>query len=401
MGEIKFDASYASSIRTKLSSVESTVEKAKNRTKSAHAVLWADEALTNAFSKSLIADINSAAGKMKKQQELIAQYSTAMKSVEQDLSSVDYKSAKSTIKKIFAWTWFVSGATPIVGLPVAIGGILWDHHHSSSSVVSGQATSARAIGDAAANVGNTTADQATEAAQKVIDETPQHVPFSEASIHDYSEGVTRGEIRYVNQRPETVLNEDIDPSTGLRQGWREIDLKPNSGSYLDHQCNWACESMAFSYLGIDQPPSTMHDTEILRKFEFALPGVNDGYAATFEAVDGSATVEVHTSGWGESFNRNYLDSLVANFEQDGGRGVNSPVMMHYSHGNNMHWILITGKNADGTYHAIGPWSNPDGLNERVGFDVTISDNGAVSGSGFNGCDGSRHVDCIGQYTRTN
>lgn len=400
MGDIKFDASFASSIRTKLSSVESTVEKAKNRTKSAHAVLWADEALTNAFSKSLIAEINSAAGKMKKQQELIAQYSAAMKSVEQDLPSADSDSAKTAIKKIIAWTWFVSGATPIIGLPAAIGGILWDHYHSSSSVVSGQASSARSVGDAAANVGKTTVDQAAEAAQKVIDETPQYVPFSEASIHDYSEGVTRGEIRYVNQRPATVLNEDVDPSTGLRQGWREMDLIPGSDSYLDHQCNWACESMAFSYLGVDQPPGTMHDTETLRSFELAL-GANDGYSASFDAVDGTADITVHSNGWGASFDRNYLDTLVENFAQDGGRGSQSPVMLHYSDGSNMHWILLTGKNADGTYHAIGPWSNPDGLNERLGFDVAISDNGTVSGSGFSGCDGSRRVDCIGQYTRTN
>lgn len=207
----------------------------------------------------------------------------------------------------------------------------------------------------------------------------------EVSINDYSAGVSRGNIRYVNQYH--VYNES--------NGWREEHRDGRS----DRQCNWACESMAFSYLGIDQPPSSMHDSETLIKFELAK-GANDGYSASFEAVDGTATVEVHSNGWGASFDREYLDSLVQNYVNDGGRGCQSPVMMHYSDGSNMHWILIIGNNNDGTYRAIGPWSDPNGLNEQLEFNVAISDSGVVSGTGFSSCDKGGRVDCIGQYTRT-
>lgn len=219
----------------------------------------------------------------------------------------------------------------------------------------------------------------------VVKVSPDKGARREVSVNPYSDGVSQGDIRYVNQYH--VYNES--------NGWRE----EHRGGMSDSQCNWACESMAFSYLGIDQPPSSMHDNETIKKFELAL-GVTDGDSASFDAVDGKATVEVHSNGWGASFDREYLDSLVQNYVDDGGRGSQSPVMMHYSDGKNMHWILLTGKNADGTYRAIGPWSNPNGTNEQLGFDVTISDSGVVSGTGFSGCNGGRHVDCIGQYTRT-
>ena len=225
-------------------------------------------------------------------------------------------------------------------------------------------------------------------------------PFPQESIHDYSAGVAKGTIRYVNQAPSVVLKCDKDTNTGLTEGWRDKDLRQSSGSYLSGQCNWACESMAFSYLGIDIPPSSMHDTQTLKSFELAL-GAEDGKSAAFNAVDGKADVTLHSNGWGTSFKREYLNTLVENFEHDGGRGMQSPVMLHYSDGTNMHWILLTGKNADGTYRAIGPWSDPGGLNERTGFDITISDNGMISGTGFSHCGNYCRVDCIGQYTRTN
>lgn len=379
MGDIKFDASFASSIRTKLSSVESTVEKAKNRTKSAHAVLWADEALTNAFSKSLIADINSAAGKMKKQQELMAQYSTAMKLAEQDLSSADSDSAKTTIKKIFAWTWFVSGVTPIVGLPVAIGGILWDHYHSSSSVVSGQATPARSIGDAGANVGKATVDQATEAAQQVIDETPQYIPFSNESVHDYSEGVSRGSIRYVDQ------------TTNLKEnGWGDTaDLPRYTDGHPGGQCNSACESMALSYMGIDRSPGSLVPTgyDELGGLEVANYGTG---TREWIAPDGS-TVRIENNAYCDLAD---IRNRISNFEMDGGRGDTAPVMLHYRNGNNMHWILVTGENSDGSFNVIGP----GGVKER-GTTITIDSYGNIRGEGIS--HGGGYIDKYAQYSREN
>ena len=345
------------------------------------------------FSVDVINEASSIANLVNSLHEKLEAYSSLLQSGPDALQDAD-SSFKGEYTNAWQRGWYSisSGVSSVYTNTVGFWGSLFRKDGKKTGEITETKSNNKVIQDIA--------ETASEATQSVVDESPRYVPFTEESVHDYSGGVTRGTIRYVNQHPLTVMNESPDPDTGLKQGWREEDLKKGSGSYLDHQCNWACESMAFSYLGIDQPPSSMHDNSTIKQFELAL-GVNDGDSATFDAVDGSATVEVHSNGWGAPFDRGYLDSLVANFEQDGGQGVHSPVMLHYSDGNNMHWILITGKNADGTYRAIGPWSNPDGINERNEFNLTIGDNGVVWGSGFNGGDGSRRVDCIGQYTRTN
>lgn len=371
---------------SRLNSASSAIGGARTRVSRVHTILWADEAFTNAFSSSLIADVSAASARLKKQQERMEQYGSAIKTIEQELSAADRSSAKNTIRQIAGWARLVRGGAFTGGIAVVARELLRRRFHTSSSRIDSEEGATDSVGKRTADVGKSAADQTAGAAQKVIDETPRYTPFTEESVHDYSDGVSRGSIRYVNQVAEYNAS----------NGWRE----EHRGGMSNGQCNWACESMAFSYLGVDQPPSTMHDTATLRNFELAL-GANDGYSATFDAVDGSANITVHSNGWGTSFDRGYLDTLVDNFAQDGGRGAQSPVMLHYSDGTNMHWILLTGKNADGTYRAIGPWSNPGGTNERAGFDVTISDSGVVSGSGFSGCNGGRRVDCIGQYTRTN
>ena len=191
--------------------------------------------------------------------------------------------------------------------------------------------------------------------------------FYKTLVIGKNEPVQRGKIRYYRQDP------------GL--------------------CNRACETMAFSYLGIDVHPNSLHDKEYIN-YEFANKGVQTGYNSVLEAVDGPANVEVLGGYYKGNFDRAALDELVSNFEKDLGAGSYSPVMLHYDKGSKgnykTHWILIIGKNEDGTYRAIGP----GGTSEEKGFNVTISDSGVVSGTGFSGCNQGRTVAHIGQYHRT-
>ena len=214
---------------------------------------------------------------------------------------------------------------------------------------------------------------------------PVHV---EVQVKDYSEGVSRGSIRYCNQNPK--YSQD--------NGWRSEHRYSSGG-----MCNRACESMALSYIGVDQSPSSMHDTTALKKLEFASSGVIDGYKTDLPAVDGTATVEVSGGYYKGNFNRDALNELVQRYEDDNGTGVHSPVLLHYDKTvggkYHSHWILITEINEDGSYQAIGPWSS-DGTNyERNEFTVHIDNNGVVSGSGFSGSNEGRSVAHIAQYSR--
>lgn len=200
-------------------------------------------------------------------------------------------------------------------------------------------------------------------------------------IRPYSDGVVQGTIRYCNQNPAFYSE----------NGWREGD-KTSCG----WMCNRGCESMALSYIGIDQSPSSMHDSDSLRKLEFAL-GIHDGYQAALTAADGREAIVQANGRYG--FNRNYLDGLVNRFEADNGLGIVSPVLIRYTNGGDGHWILLIGNNEDGSYQAIGPWSSPGGMNEMKEFTVYISDDGTVKGSGFAHSNKNCKVQYMCQYTR--
>ncbi len=212
-------------------------------------------------------------------------------------------------------------------------------------------------------------------------------PIREIEIVDYSAGVTKGKIRYCNQKPLYATE----------NGWRASDIPRCSG-----MCNRACESMAFSYIGIDQSPSSMHDNDTIIMFELAKKGVNAGYTANLKDVYGNdVKVQLNGGYYKNSFNRAELDNLVAQFENDNGEGLVSPVLLHYDKIVNevyySHWILLLSKNDDGSYKAIGPWSENGLDGERIKFNVWISDSGVVSGSDFSGSGESRTVSHVGQY----
>ena len=91
-----------------------------------------------------------------------------------------------------------------------------------------------------------------------------------------------------------------------------------------------------------------------------------------------------------------IDNRVENFSQDGNRGDTGPVMIRYEYpnGNGGHWLLITGKNPDGTYNVIGPATT----SER-GTTVSIDQDGNISGAGIS--QGGGRVHRYAQYSRVN
>ncbi len=214
-------------------------------------------------------------------------------------------------------------------------------------------------------------------------ETKKRYFAPEKSIHEHRDGVERGTIRYCNQ----------DLATAADNGWEGDYI---SKAYCTWHCNQAAESMALSYLGIDQKPGYVPN-----EVEFA-EGVVDGTEYIFPTVDGEkTTVTANVKYMKGAFDRSYLDNKVENFTIDNGHGNYSPVMLHYDridyNGNyHSHWIVLIGKNDDGSYQAIGP-SGASG--ERTVFRVKIDDNGVVSGEGFAGSGEGRTVAHVGQYSR--
>lgn len=188
-------------------------------------------------------------------------------------------------------------------------------------------------------------------------------------VNDYSVGVQQGEIRYVNQ---------YDASNGWGNQYEQHTI----------ECCTACQSMALSYLGIDRSPEELLDT-----------GSTHAYNGDSE-VRGTpqATQDYHYAVW----NQTVVDQKLDDFINDEKKGNVSPVLIHYAQSLNnppMHWVMLVGKNPDGTYQVVGP---VDGEREAT---VRI-ENGQItclSGklSGLNTSTSSMPLDGYVQYYKKN
>lgn len=137
MGEIKFDQDAAASICRQLNTVKSGIGRESNRVNSVHAVLWADQALTNAFSASLITEIKTAARKLDKQKELLGQYHAQVQSIAEAFPDADrHKGPINRIITALLSTYLVSN-TGLFG--IAVLGLMGEKTVSSSSSVTGTA----------------------------------------------------------------------------------------------------------------------------------------------------------------------------------------------------------------------------------------------------------------------
>lgn len=167
---------------------------------------------------------------------------------------------------------------------------------------------------------------------------------TEIIVTPYSQGVTKGSFRYVDQTP----------------GYQGSNGWGNRAGDSGGECCTACESMALSYMGIDVSPAQLLSTgKSFQENDGEKVKVRDG--TLDDKIEGLADISM-TSYW-EKWDDARIDSMVSEFEQDGNAGNTSPVLIRYRCPNSdgdqnsegAHWIMLVGKNDDGTYQAIGPW----------------------------------------------
>lgn len=214
--------------------------------------------------------------------------------------------------------------------------------------------------------------------EKLHNEKLDAMPPTEIRITNYADGaaVEAGKIRYASQNKNQNL---------AANGWG------NYTNIAGGQCNSACESMALSYLGIDRSPGSMVPYgagDDLGGLEVANYGTAD---KTWNSPEGTTVLIENRVG----FNMDDIDLRVEKFSQDKNRGLVAPVMIRYKYFDgdpwSGHWLIITGKNADGTYNVTGPAFD----NEKQTI-VSIDKNGNISGSEIS--HGGGMIQRYAQYT---
>lgn len=173
----------------------------------------------------------------------------------------------------------------------------------------------------------------------------------EVSVHAYRDGVSTGSIRRVSQQSELYAN-----------GWtyRNRDYTSIAGG----ECGAACSSMAVSYLGVDISPGEV----------------------CYKSDNGSVinTVWISWSGITPKIGSSFTD-YFNNYENDESYKF-SPVIIHLSvyPGTNTHYVVVIGKNSDGTYKICDP------VEAHSSWDATISGNHIT---GIKDEDGKPRVNC--------
>lgn len=173
----------------------------------------------------------------------------------------------------------------------------------------------------------------------------------EVSVHAYRDGVSTGSIRRVSQQSELYAN-----------GWtyRNRDYTSIAGG----ECGAACSSMAVSYLGVDISPGEV----------------------CYKSDNGSAinTVWISWSGITPKIGSSFTD-YFNNYENDESYKF-SPVIIHLSvyPGTNTHYVVVIGKNSDGTYKICDP------VEAHSSWNATISGNYIT---GIEDEDGKPRVNC--------
>ena len=216
-----------------------------------------------------------------------------------------------------------------------------------------------------------------------IKDIAEDVTHRETEIrqHDYSGGVKRGEIRWCGQDGDRDFLRD--------NGWADGG-NPAAIGEAGGQCNSACDSMGLSYLGYDVSPSRLDPPGNGSGEVYNLDPASFSGSRQWSAPDGSTV----TTDSFANCNMDDINNRVSNFINDGNRGNTAPVMIHYQKPDGgQHWIMLTGRNPDGTYNAIGPG------NYEKGFVVNIDQNGNISDVSGSSTNHTGSIDRYAQYTR--
>lgn len=168
---------------------------------------------------------------------------------------------------------------------------------------------------------------------EVAEEEIPYSPIKDVAgirINDYTDTVTRGEVRFVCQQRSTAAN----------YGWGKYANNRSKTYGPANNCTTAVQSMAFSYIGIDATPEKIvaQITSFITNygFEDADMAYRTGYSADLESLD--------------RFLNRFLSDTDASI---------SPVIIHYQNGRtksslHQHSVLVIGKDAEGNYIALDP-----------------------------------------------
>lgn len=176
-----------------------------------------------------------------------------------------------------------------------------------------------------------------EARKKAEEEAKKNAPFSRSTGLVYENKVQAGTIRYVKQKnSEGVIYGD--KSKYHSEYW------PSWGGA--YGCKAASTSMALSYLGIDKTPAD------LAKLGLVTSG-NDtaGSGQIAQTLSKQKDISL-TAVYPGTTKRSDLDVALNNFLNSGGKYSPPVLCMEDSHG--MHFVVVTGKNSNGTYQIIDP-----------------------------------------------
>lgn len=359
------------SVSAALENQVSEMQKVINEVASAHSSLAMDDILSlENYSLKLHWGLLKASSSLKKQSERLEQLRSAAKTAASGIEAEDNGEGKVASsnggKKSNNWVSWIGAAFPFT-VPFTL-----------APFVAGLFN--RNLG----NNGSTSSDayvltewNGKETVEKKSDEFHQYYEEIEAAHQQweaermrtkltytaYTDGVVRGQIRYVSQNSDLGNN-----------GWGGYS------SIARGECGFASQSMALSYIGKDVSPGWLCGSGQLTSYgsTYGVSGV--------KCVAGSSNV----SG-SEAVTR--IKSMLTDFSMDGNKGNVSPVVIHYSGGGQMHAVVVVGQNEDGSYMALDPAKG------NAIHNFNISDSGAISGDiqwGNCGCE----IDGVQQYMRS-
>ena len=358
------------SVSASLENQVSEMQKVINEVALAHSSLAMDDILSlENYSLKLHWGLLKASSSLKKQSERLEQLGSAAKTAASGIEAEDNGEGKvatnSGCGKVAAnWLSWMSAmfpwATPFVLTPVVV-------NIFNKSDISSTSSDAYVL----------TEWNGKETVEKKSDEFHQYYEEIEAAHQQweaermrtklmytaYTDGVARGQIRYVSQNSDLSNN-----------GWGGYS------SIAGGECGFASQSMAFSYIGKDVSPGWLCGSGQLTSYgsTYGVSGV--------KCVAGSSNV----SG-SEAVTR--IKSMLTDFSKDGNKGNVSPVVIHYAGGGQMHAVVVGGQNDDGSYMALDPAKG------NTVHNFNISDSGAISGDiqwGDCGCE----IDGVQQYMRS-
>jgi hypothetical protein len=153
-------------------------------------------------------------------------------------------------------------------------------------------------------------------------------------------GISGARFRYVNQ----IGN--------VNGEWGEFDMYTRPGKSLDTGCNVACFTMALSSLGINVTPEDVcsKNKAVLESHHWSV-GPDDNHPTLINRDFGDDLAKKYEATYDYGGNiDSYLDLYIKN------PGKYSVPVVKIPNGSTDHFLVVTGKNENGTYSVVDPYN---------------------------------------------